>query len=55
MIVGVDGAGKECAAICLGRIPALPDGVRALEAVQLLSSTASPVGVVRVLALTGTA
>ena len=21
MIVGVDGAGKECAAICLGRIP----------------------------------
>ena len=39
----------------LDNLPALPDRVRALEAVQLLSSTASPVGVVRVLALTGTA
>ena len=51
MVVGVDAAGEESAAVVFGSVAALPHRCRTREAVQLLSCASHAVSHVRVLAV----
>jgi len=51
VVVGVDGAGEESAAVVFGSVAALPHRCRTREAVQLLSCASHAVSHVRVLAV----
>jgi hypothetical protein len=52
VVVGVNGAGEESAAVVFGSVSALPHRCRAREAVQLLSCASIAVSHVRVLTVT---